>query len=481
MAKANNAPAKENKVQDTEKTVTPVKNEKNTKKSSRKKLPFIKLMIIAVVFVGVIGVIIALVKFNDKDIQSRYATTTIEFNYDGATMNKTPSGENFSIAYMIDEKNIESALKKLGLDGKYSTEAIQKSIEISASYPDNIIGKIKQYNSLFDFNSSREVSVNQYYPTVYSITLFDDFDSSVSQSDLSAISSELVNCYKEYFVNKYVNVFDMTEYDDMFKLDGYDYAQRVKVLSFRADMIMEYASELYAADSGFLYNNMSFNDMFVRCSDLKNNSLTKVDALVTMNSLSTNKERLKNQYEYEIQLLTNELNNKNVLLTELDSLVENYETDDILYISAGENVTKIDSNSTVTYEALMDQRNEITDRITEINSELDKYNTYLQDLTGGSTVTTLNTDVSGKISDVAAQLSELEVMFKSMILEYNRKLNLDENISVGDTGYVAPKLVSGSFIVMCIKCAGPLCMLVMLIFSILGLIFECKKYKVSME
>lgn len=465
-----------------EKKIAPEKKnvpEKKTKvKKTKKKSLFVKGLI-AVVAAGIIGVIIASVKYFGTDAQARCASTTIEFTYDGAAMNKTPSGEKFSISGLSGDKVITAALQKCNYYGKYTTEDIQKCIVIDGSYPDDIIDKIKQYNSLFDFSASREVSVNEYFPTIFTLTLYDDFDPSISDSDLKNLCNSIVNTYKNYFMVDYVNAFDISDIDELLIVSKYDYSQRIKILSFRAKLLQKYASELYTEKPDFRFNEMTFNDLYFKCSDLINNSLTKVDALVTMNALSTDSTRLRNQYEYEIKTLQNKLKNDQACLEEIDSLISKYETNDILYISSGDNVTKIDSNSTETYETLMDLRSEVTDKITETTTDIERYKLYLEDINGnsGSSVKTLIEDTERITGEVQQQLDKLEVMFKDMISAYNKTLVSDDSIEVSATGFTAPRLLSGGFIVQIIKCAGPLCMIVLILCCLYGFLLNVRKYK----
>lgn len=450
----------------------------NNKKSSPFKKRLLKYLLL-VVIAGIIGLVIACIKYFGTDKQQRYAVAVIEFNYDGAAQNQTPSGEKFSVSSITSDSVIAAALEACGMTDKYSIDSIQKSIVVKGSYPDDIVDRIKAYDSRFDFSASREISVNDYYPTIYSLTLYDDFDGNVSSTDLSKLSTAIISAFKSFFMKEYVNAFDMSKFDSMLPLAGYDYAQRIKVLNVRTDMIRKYASELYQKKADFKYNGMSFNDLYTKCNDIKNNSLTKADALVTMNALSIAPNRLKNQYQYEIQLLENELKNKTEELAEIDKLIEGYQTDDILYISSSDAVTKIDSNSTKTYEELMDIRLEITERITEINADLDKYKLNLSDITTNKSDDALNSEVKSKIDEVAALTDVLEQEFKAMVLAYNDTLVSDQSIAISDAEYSAPKLLSGSFVVMAVKCAGPICIIVMIICCLHGFVCEIKKYRIA--
>lgn len=455
----------------------------NVKKSGKdgKSSRFLKYLA-CLVIAGIIGIIIASVKYFGTERSDRYSTATLEFTYDGAARNLTPSGQRFSIKALTGDEVLNAALASLNLSDKYTAETLRKSLVIKGSYPLDVIGKIKGYDSLFDFSSSREISLQDYYPTQYSIILYDDFDKNVSNETMNSIVKAVADTYKTYFIKEYAYSFDMDKYDTLLTLGDYDYRQQIKVLRQRLNMIEKYASEMYAVNSIYTLNGQSFNDIYLKCRDITNDSLSKLEALITINALTTSSSRLRNQYKYEIQLLNNELEYKKTNLEELNALIENYQMDDILYITSGDSMVKVDSNSSQTYEDLITQKREISDRIVEINTEIKEYEQYLNDLTAAATLPAHDKDtVVNEISDIDLKIAAIESSFKDMLLAFNDSIVPADSVTVGKEKNYSARLLSGGFAVAAVKCAGPLCMLVLIICGIHSFIVESREYKKKLK
>ena len=77
-----------------------VKPAKKRSAAARRYLTYLGLIVI----VGVIGIIIALFKYFGTDKIKRNASVTIQFTYDGAAKNLTPTGEKFSINGVTSER-----------------------------------------------------------------------------------------------------------------------------------------------------------------------------------------------------------------------------------------------------------------------------------------------------------------------------------------------------------------------------------------
>ncbi len=448
-------------------------NKKQTKSN-------IKKYILLVVAVGIIGIIIAAVKYFGKDKIKRNSSISIEFTYDGAAQNLTPSGEQFSISGITDDKIIAEALEIEGLSDKYTTDAIRNSMTVSGEYPSDVINQIKDYDSLYDFSESRMVTLNDYYPTIYSIKLYDDFDENISDSAMNKLLSTIVECYKKYFINKYIYAYDSTGFENLMELDKYDFSQRVKVLNYRMNMIEKYAGEMYALNTNFKSKSMSFNDLLLKSRTLRNDSLSNVEATVMTDVLTNSAERLKNQYEYEIKLLENEKTYKTSGLEDIVALIDKYEMDADLYIAANESMVKVDSNSQKTYEELTTQKREISERLVNIDSDIEKYRSYLADLNKASynpyTSKTKNEEISGKLEKIEEKLKDIEATFKEMMEAYNRTVIDEDSVIIDSARSYSTKLLSGGFIVMAVKCAGPLCIIVLVICALHAAWTERKKY-----
>ncbi len=453
-----------------------------SKAKEKKPVPRLLKYLTCLIAVGIIGVIIACIQFFGTEDNERYASVVLEFTYDGASKNLTPSGKKFSIDSITGDTVLEAALANAGLADKYTAEDLRKSIVVSGSYPDDVIARIQSYSSLYDFSASREVSLNDYYPTIYSLALYDDFDPAASKDTMNKLVQAIAEAYKAYFLNEYVYTFDMSDFNSIISIDNYDYSQRIKVLRHRLDMIEKYSAEMFANNSAFKKNGISFNDINLACLDVEKDRLSKLEATVMINAYTVSSSRLRNQYEYEIRLLENELEFKNANLEDLNGLIENYKIDDEMYIGSGDSLVKIESNSTETYEKLIDEKRTITDRIVEINSLIAEYKMNISDLDNAQTgMVPDKTIAEDQFVEIGSRIDELEVKFKDLQKEYNNSVVSNDSIVIDSVRFNSAKLLSGRFITKAVKCAGPLCLIVLVICCIHAAVFEIRNFKKNAE
>ncbi|MCR5204115.1 MAG: hypothetical protein K6E47_03600 [Lachnospiraceae bacterium] len=451
----------------------PSASERPVKKNKRFTL-YLSLLIVACI----IGFVMALIKFFGTEKTRRNTSLTIEFTYEGAAQNLTPSGEKFSINDILDDDIIAEALYSLNMSEKYTVQSIKDSLDINGQYPGDVINQIKDFDSLYDFSESRLITMNDYYPTIYKLKLYDDFDPTVSDSHMKKIVKAIAETYRNYFINRYRYTFNVESLDNMLKLDNYDFSQRVKALKYRMNQLEKYAGEVYKLSTSFKYNGMSFKDLQLKCKALRNDSLSNVEATVMIDVLSISTVRLKNQYQYEIQLLENEKKYKSASLEDINSLIEIYQTDGILYIPSGNDVVTVDSNSKLTYEKLIDKKKSIQARIVVIDSDLDRYRGYISDMTTATYMTSSKSAaVTEKINEIDGKLEEIENIFKDMLNSYNSTIIDDNSVVLDSVKVNGSQLLSGSFILMFIKCAGPLCMIMLVICLLHAALFEIKRYR----
>ena len=331
---------------------------------------------------------------------------------------------------------------------------------------------------MYDFSASRQVSLNDYYPTIYSIKLYDDFDKNASAGTMNSIVKAIADSYKEHFLSEYVYSFDMSKINSMLVLDNYDYLQKIKILSRHLKVLDQFATDMYAKNSNFKKDGLSFNDISLKCRDISNDALSKLEAAVTINAFTVSNARLKNQYEYEIQLLENELEYKKKNLEELNELIASYKTDDIVFIGSGDSLVKVESNSKQTYEDLIGKKKDISDRIVEINTEINDYKMHLEDLTAAaSSATKDKTSADKQIEKIDEMIGELEKSFSELITAYNDSIVSEDAVVTENARHYSSKLLSAGFIVQAIKCAGPLCIIVMLICCIHAAFAEIRRFR----
>ncbi len=445
-----------------------------------KKKAFKKSILAATVFLivaGIITVVCSIIDFMFVNPNKRYVSMSLTLTYEGAANGLTPTGEVFTIDGLKSIDIINKAITNLELGRYYKAEDIYNNLLITGSYPNDVITRIQQWDSLYDFSSSRNVQQTAYYPTVFNISLYDGFGDDVPESILKNLLTEIIKIYKDTLLHEYVYEYKKEAIIDIIDLSDLDYRYQLDILRERFKIINSYAKELYKKNIGFKYDNVSFNDICVKCDSIVENDLAGLEALIMVNASSKSLSRLRNQYQYNINRLTDSLEQAQNNLDEIDGLINEYKMDDILYVGVGDSYVKVESNSSKTYEQLIDNKQSITNKITELNSELTKYRQYINDLSSGANST--NNDPQIKINKIIEKLSQIEQIFEHMIIAFNDSLITADDIIMSKISFVSPALISGSFIIHTLNIGFPIFLFAMILFSLYMVITEVRKMSKS--
>lgn len=448
---------------------------------------------------AVIGLILSFILFLTDPAKTQ-ATSTLQFSFKDAADGLAPNGIRFGVGNITDDAVLTAALTEVGMEKKYSTEQIRSSLTVTGIYPEDLIKQMTSYDSLLDFTTSRESNITDYSPTQFSISLSNDFDPFIPEKDLTALLNSILRTYKSCFIAKYSIGLDVTGYEQLFGQSEYDYLQQLEVEQLEMNQIARYAEELYEMDPTFIWEGQNFNDISVRMMNLVNNDIVRMNASLTMNALTKEPERLIMQYECEIRDLENELEKKNAEMASLDKILDAYQKNEIIYLSTAGSLTKIEENSSETYDKLVQKRKEVADRITSIKSDIESYQLKMTDLTGTAnnssvednapvedttvaTTTSVTEDKAEQIQTLEANIAELQNEKSTVIRDFaalqkaysDFQLN-DSTVSTTRVKYSTRQLLSGAFIVKCIKTAGPIFVIGLLICLILKI---CKEKKAA--
>jgi len=449
---------------------------------TQKKTHWLRNSIVIMLIFAIAGLALTFVQFMHSSTPTA-ATATIEFTFEGAANGIAPNGTMFSVADINSEDVLAEALKACALDDTYTVEQLQQCLVVRGVYPANMVEQVKNYISLLDTSSNHEVSINDYHATTYTIELYDDFDNSISREQLETLLKAIVTAYKKNFAIVYAN--GLNKVDLTTALPDYDYLQQVDVIDTYFSTMANYAQEMYARRPAFLYEGKGFNDITVRLNTLIGNDLVRIKAEATMNALSRTPAQLENNYRFQISALKNQMESQKAYLTQLDKLIETYEKNSIVYLSSGQNVTKIDDNTNVTYDILTGQHKIVSEAITTLNAEIVNYQQSLADLVGenadsdlpdtleadeaAATVAEKNTASQAEIAEAGRSALEKGIQtivekgsaciddFEGLLKVFNDEEINDQTVAVTKYSYKVPKILSGAFITAAIKTAGPFC------------------------
>ena len=464
-----------------------------------RKINWLKTTILVLLACGVAGLGLAVALFFGNAAPT-YASATLVLTFDGAADGIAPNGVAFDVRDITLDEVISEGLKGASLEGKYTPEQVRPDLVVSGVYPEDMAKQVMHYESLLNFTANRELTIGDYHPTTFSIRLYNGFDKSLSKDQLSSLLQSILDAYRARFAKVYA--FGLDTDNALFALEDYDYPQQLQIIKEQLDTMSAYALELYEHDSAFRLNGAGFNDISVRLNTLIDSNISRLNAELTINALTKDPARLLTQYQFEIRSLNNQLEKQTQELAKLDKLIDSYEKNEIIYLSTTDALTKIDGNSSETYDTLIARRKDVADGITDINYQIATYKLLLSDLVteetpeseqtasqpsdgeaaagdeGTSSAETVAAMTDEELAAAAAEaelatnarreqlearinalLSESNAIlsdFKAMIEAYNSEKINDLTVAVTQFKYYAPRLLSGSFIKQAIKTAGPI-------------------------
>ena len=501
-----------------------------TVKKTAQKTHWLRTTLCVLIACAIVGTVLSAVLFY-ADPDQTTASASIEFLFDGAADGIAPNGYAFNVEDVRSEEILGAALTAAGLADRYTAEQIRPWVRADGVYPETIVSQMMAYESILNFNANRTLTLSSYHPTQYRVSVSSEFDKSISQKDLEALLKALLDTYREDFTRRYAMTNEASM--DVSSLENFDYSQYLDILSNLIRQYVTYARAMHEKDPTFTLNGMSFNDIVVRMNNLSENDIDRLNASVTMNGLSKDISRLMSQYQYEIRNLTIDLSKKQDQLKKLDALIASYEKNEIIYVATAESMTRIDGNSSETYDALTDRRKVLADEITDINTQIVTYQLRLGDLTKGIAQTaepaqateaaeTTETTEKAETEETAvtaameaaepvvtpdpAQLQQQETEkfeayqrqialmeaaiqqliekgreiredFDAMLQAYNGQKINDLTVYVSNYKYEAPKLLSGAFIKKVLKTAGPICALGLIVCLALIIVSRRKEEK----
>ena len=449
---------------------------------TQKKTHWLRNSIVIMLIFAIAGLALTVVQFMHSSTPTA-ATATIEFTFEGAANGIAPNGTMFSISDINSADVLTEALKTCALEDTYTVEQLQQCLVVRGVYPANMVEQVKSYISLLDTSSNHEVSISDYHATTYTIELYDDFDNNISREQLETLLKAIVSAYKANFAIVYAN--GLKKVDLTTVLADYDYLEKADIIDTYFSTMSTYAQEIYTRRPDFLYEGKGFNDIIVRLNTLIGSDLVRIRAEATMNALSRTPTQLENNYRFQINALENQMENQKTYLSQLNKLIETYEKNSIVYLSSGQNVTKVDDNTNVTYDTLTAQHKSVSETITALNAEIVKYQQNLADLTGegadsdqpdaletdeaSAAVAAENTPSQAKNTEVGRSDVENSIQaivekgnaciddFEGLLKVFNDEEINDQTVAVTKYSYKVPKILSGAFVTAAIKTAGPFC------------------------
>ncbi|MBR3429185.1 MAG: hypothetical protein IKG87_03705 [Clostridia bacterium] len=460
-----------------------------------KKTHWLKTTLLTLVACGIAGLILAVILFNANPERTG-ASSSIEFSFKGAAEGVAPNGLRYDLGGFTSDEVLNAALQSAGMEGKYTAAQLKENLIVSGVYPKNIVEQMTRYESILQGDAGR-VAAADYHATLYNVTLYNDFDKSISKADLEKLLGSIMTEFRARFEKTY-SVF-LAKDSLIDNLSDYDYAQQLELLEGSIVRYENFAAQMAREHAEFLQDGEGFVDIAARYTDLRVSDLERLSGIVTMNALSKDQERIVAQYENQIKVLTIRLTEMTQEAKDTENLINQYSKDDIIYVSTAEALQQISGASAQTYDELVRRRVDIEENIAATNKELAEIQLKLKDIQGEKAAATENGEeaentnetaqtamvseedrqarvavVEKGISNAVNKLNAVTEDFTAFLKAYSEQEMNDRTVAVTAVKYNAPKLLSGSFIKMALKTAGPICAVGFMI-CLIGIIISRRK------
>ncbi|MBP5551656.1 MAG: hypothetical protein J6X93_06375 [Bacilli bacterium] len=447
--------------------------------NNNKKSLLISLLVI--VIAGIIGIVGSVIDFSIINKTLSYSYEVIQFDYDGASDGLDPNGDSFNAVDFLTDEVIMDGLARQGLQDKYNIDDIRHCILMENVVPKQIVEEINSFESLINDEDSRVITSSDYHSVRYRFVLYHDIDKKLSKNDLNKLLDNIIDAYCDAFYNTYKINYDVTNYNDLYDMESYDYIYQSAVFRNKIRILSNNARRLHAKHEDFKVNDKSFNDIALKCDQLISSDISRINNIIILNALSKDIDRLKDYYNYKIENLNFEKTKYTSDLNNINAQVAAYTKNPTVYVGTGENVVKVDGNSSATYDNLLARQISISNIIASITKEINDYQSILEDINNATGTDADRLLVENYITKLSNDYNTLEESFNGLLVEYNNEYIFNNSISREKIDYHSNSIISTSFIVKCIKVCAPIVLVALLGISIYYLIRETKKNKVVME
>lgn len=341
----------------------------------------------------------------------------VSFTYNGIEKGLDPNGNKFDVNTIKSPNIISKAIDELGYDEE-AVEAIRKSISIEGIVPQNVMDKITAYKEIVETGTNASLTAvekildTSYYPTQY-IVKFNYADTSLKGSEASAILNKMLECYSEYFLDKYgynealgaaVTSIDYTEYD---------YAEALDVFDSTLSSLKSYVDQLNKSDTVRFRSSetgYSFADLSKAIATIQDVDMDMISSYITLNVVTKDKESLETYYQYRIESLQRHEVVCRENLSAVTESINNYEKNTVQIFGAGtDNINTTAKEASKQYDDLFDRKLSVQNDLSSTVQRINLYKLRLERL-NDSVVSN-----SKHIEKTEADLAKLDLKIKNLI------------------------------------------------------------------
>lgn len=440
-----------------------------------KKTHWLRNSVVILLIFAIAGLALTWVRFR-RDPGPTVASATIVFSFEDAADGIAPNGTVFRISDITSDEVLNNALSACSLEGAYTADQLRQCLSTRGVYPANMASRVKSYVPMLDATASHEARVDNYHATTYTVELSNRFDSAISAGQLGDLMKAIVAAYRDYFTGAYAN--RLMQDDIALRLAGRDYIQQADIAETYFASVADYAREMAVRRPAFRRDGAGFGDISLRLDSLVDSDIARLKADLTLNGLTLDPDRLECQYTFKISELENLLNHNQALLEGLEALINGYEKTGTVYVSNGTTMTRVEGNTSATYDTLVRRHTEVAEDIAVLTTRCATYRQRLEDLVGkerddaegwswgiaddatGAAAPTAMTQAQATAMDqrVAAIVDKGNACvddFEAMLAAFNESEINDQTVAISGVRTRAPKLFSDDFNKLALRTAGP--------------------------
>lgn len=352
--------------------------------------------------------------------KSSYAKAVVSFQYEGIEEGLDPNGAAFDINKMKSPIVIENALASLGITD-ISTEDIRQNIVIEGVIPEDAVERITVIKemALEDASNYEKILDVTYFPSQYIVYLYKD--NFMKASDTTEILNAILESYRTYFMDTYANTEVLTVTSNLLDYQDYDYAESIDMLESQIEIMIDYVSERKEQAPDFRSSNtgLSFSDIEVSLQTVEDIDLANLTSYIENVTLSKDKTRMSEYYNYKIRKCTMELSELQVQLATVQNTIDNYAKDPVVIVSSQESTQELTQTNEY-YDQLIEQKLELNKQIASINTDLNETYELLNNM---NSATKKNTEDEYAYADVllekiASTIAEWVTLIEETTEEY---------------------------------------------------------------
>lgn len=304
--------------------------------------------------------------------QNSYARAVISFQYEGIEEGLDPNGAAFDINKIKSPAVIEDALNTLNITG-YGVEEIREKIAIEGVIPEDAVERITLIKemALEDASNYEKIMDVTYFPSQYIIYLYKDMR--MPGRKAVQILDAVLESYRKHFFDTYANTGALTVTGKLIDYTVYDYAEALDMIETQIGIMQDYVTERRTDAPQFrsVATGLSFGDIAAALDTLESIDISNLNSYIESHMLTKDRDRQREYYEYRINKFNMEISEKQVQLSNVQSVIDAYQKDPVVIVSSQETTQQLEQTNEY-YDQLLQQKLNLSAEIAAMNTSLNK-------------------------------------------------------------------------------------------------------------